>query len=37
MTLFGHPSSWLLWGLTWLVLMLVTALIVGVVARGVDE
>ena len=34
MTLFGNPTTWLLWGLTWLVLMLVVSLAVGLAARG---
>ena len=34
MTLFGHPTTWLLWGLTWLAVSVVTALLIGAVARG---
>lgn len=34
MTLFGNPSTWLLIGLTWLALMLVAVVVMGLVARG---
>ena len=34
MTLFGHLDPWLLLGITWLALMLVTVAAMGLVARG---
>jgi len=37
MTLFGNPAIWLLWGLTWLALMLVTVVVMSLVARGGGE
>ena len=34
MSIFGHPSSWLLWGLTWLALSVIVSLAMALVARG---
>jgi len=34
MILFGNPVTWLVWGLTWLVLMLVVSAAMSLVARG---